>query len=93
MLIDKCRKRFQYEECENCTGTTTSYTDKAVFPKSWIEGNRKELFEGELFSVPIMSERILSQLYGNYLNLPPEEKRTGSHFHILNYEEYIHEKG
>lgn len=36
-------------------------------------------FEDIVISVPIGYERILTQLYGNYMEFPPIEKRVGKH--------------
>ena len=43
--------------------------EKAIFPL------KKYCFNGEYFYGPQDSEAILSSIYGNYLQMPPEEKR------------------
>lgn len=34
-------------------------------------------FEDELFSAPLLWDEVLSRSYGNYMELPPEDKRNG----------------
>lgn len=89
--LDRKRQKFDYEISAYCTGTTTSYTDKATFPREWFSGNRKIKFEGQLFSIPQDAEKILKQIYGDYEALPPKGQRKGSHFHILDYGKYENE--
>jgi lipopolysaccharide cholinephosphotransferase len=42
-----------------------------IFPTSKIE------FEGELFRAPANPDAYLHNIYGNYMQLPPEDKRKG----------------
>lgn len=83
------RKRFPYRGSRYVVGTTTSYTDRAVFPHEWFRGRREMEYEGEMFRVPAGAEEILTKLYGDYRELPPVEKRGGSHFQVLNLEKEI----
>ena len=36
-------------------------------------------FEGEEFSCPKNYKEILKNIYGNYMQLPPKEKRVSNH--------------
>ena len=38
---------------------------------------RKIEFEGELFRAPANPDAYLRNIYGNYMQLPPEDKRKG----------------
>ena len=84
--FDNLRKKYSFDSCDSVIGTTTSYTDKAIFLKEWFSGERYTEFEGESFSIPKDTEKILKCLYGNYMELPPIEKRVRSHFSKI-YEE------
>ena len=44
-----------------------------------FQGKRDELFEGIEFSVPYDSEDILKTMYGNYMEMPPEDERKPIH--------------
>ena len=37
------------------------------------------LFEGNLFKCPVGYKEVLTALYGDYMKLPPEEKRVSHH--------------
>lgn len=77
------RKKYDYDKSKYVIGTTTSYIEKAIFLKSWFGKRREMEFEGEKFRVPFGTEKILTKLYGDYMQYPPEEARHGSHFQVL----------
>ena len=80
--FDKIKTKYEYSKSQYVVGTTTSYTTKAIFPKDWFNGKRVCEFEGFKFFIPDKSEKILEKLYGNYMELPPEDRREQSHFVI-----------
>lgn len=45
------------------------------YNRCWYEKNRKVEFEGHLLEGMKESEQYLTHTYGDYLTLPPEEKR------------------
>lgn len=55
--------------------------DKEIFPKSWFSSYAVIPFED--FSVRIMKDwdSYLKQLFGDYMTLPPVEKRVTRHYH------------
>lgn len=83
----RTKSKYDFDSSEYVHGTSSFYTNKAVFKRAWFEGERTEEFEGEQFSVPADSEAILNSIYGDYMKLPKEEKREKGHFAVLNYEE------
>ncbi len=50
-----------------------------IFERDHFKGERVELFEGQEFSVPYNSEKLLEKVYGDYMELPPEDERKPSH--------------
>ncbi len=54
----------------------TDYND--IFPLKTIE------FEGYSFFSPYNSDKVLTDLYGDYMQLPPEEERINLHFEEIN---------
>lgn len=52
---------------------------KEIYPKSWFEESVKLTFEGYEFMAPKQYDVILSSYYGDYMQLPPVEKRIGHH--------------
>ena len=48
--------------------------------KDIYKGKKYLQFEDEEFCVPYYYEEVLKTIYGNYMELPPVEKRGGHHF-------------
>lgn len=53
---------------------------KEIVPKEWYGKGCKVVFEGIQTTVPEHYENWLTQVYGDYRKLPPEEKRVTHHF-------------
>ncbi len=79
----KAKMRYEFDKCEYVHGSTSYYVEKAIFPRVFFEGVRTATFEGEVFSIPFMAEKVLSSIYGEYMKLPPEEKRVRGHFAVI----------
>ncbi|MDO4488569.1 MAG: LicD family protein [Eubacteriales bacterium] len=47
--------------------------------REWSESAIERSFEGKRFMCPKDSESVLTMLYGDYMKLPPEEKRVPTH--------------
>lgn len=65
-------------------GRTANYSgawgEKEIVPTEWYgEGSVLE-FEGLSVRAPKEYEKWLTQVYGEYMKLPPEEKRVGHHY-------------
>lgn len=68
------------EETEYCLSVGGGHKGSAEFyPNSWFEGEELLAFEGRYFSAPSGWDAYLTQLYGDYMILPAEEKRKSSH--------------
>ena len=50
--------------------------------KDWIETVIKEQFEDGQFNVSSFYDEMLTQLYGDYMQLPPEEDRVYHHLYL-----------
>lgn len=59
----------------NGLGDYSTAVTNEVFPKSWFEKALQIPFEDTTISVPIGYHSFLSFLYGEYMQLPSEEKR------------------
>ena len=61
-----------------------TYGMKEVFPcEDFAEAAELE-FEGKTYSVPKNYKHVLSNMYGDYMKLPPKEKQI-SHHHFTAY--------
>ena len=47
-----------------------------TYPKEWFGEPKKMEFEGHLLNVPTEPEKYLTKRYGDFMQLPPEDKRT-----------------
>lgn len=56
-----------------------AWGDKEIVPAGWYGEGKKLTFEGLEVNAPSEYERWLTQVYGDYLQLPPPEKRIAHH--------------
>ena len=52
----------------------------------FADKERYMVFEDEKFRVPYKTEKYLTIMYGDYMKLPPEEKRYGHPFRLLDFD-------
>ena len=67
-------------------GNFTSYT-RMICAKSVFDDFIMAEFEGKKYKIPVGYDAWLRAFYGEYMRLPPEEKRVSHH----RYEAYVHE--
>ena len=64
-----------------CSGfVPTQYNEKTIFPTSIFNSFTHTKFENYSFMIISDWESMLKRMYGNYMELPPLEKRVGGHF-------------
>ena len=71
--------RYNYSTSKIVAVYCGSYGPKEVFPKSWLEGTVTFTYEGMEVNLPTGYDNYLRQYYGDYMQLPPEEKRISHH--------------
>ena len=71
--------RYSYESASLVAVYCGSYGPKEVFPKAWLQGTKTFLYEGMEVDLPTGYDEYLRQYYGDYMQLPPEEKRVSHH--------------
>ncbi len=79
-LQDRLSKRYRG------TGTKRVYYSnyqpdfmQVTLDKDWIRPGERLNFEGHELSVPSDADAVLREIYGDYMKLPPREKRVPSH--------------
>lgn len=71
--------RFNYNNSEYTMVTGGAYGYKSIFPIEWFGDGEKGTFENEEYFIPKEFDKVLSQLYDDYMALPPENKRIPRH--------------
>lgn len=96
---NKMAQKYNYDECEYVSAYdyTVKSPDQLYIPKEYLGEGKTKMFEGIEVNVPDNYDAYLTRLYGDYMQLPPEEKRIAHHYNEgvdLNksYKEYIKEK-
>lgn len=59
--------------------TCSPYQKKDIFNREVYLNYIEHVFEGHQFSIYKDYDKVLTQIYGNYMQLPPEEKRITRH--------------
>lgn len=78
--LNKSARRCSFERAHYAgVLATTHYGSRERMPVEVFRGSVQVPFEGELFPAPIGYDTYLSRLYGDYMQLPPEEKRVSEH--------------
>lgn len=86
--IDSLTSRHAKENCSQVyihDGTSAYYW---YFPKSILQSFITTEFEGESFPIPREYDRFLKTAYGNYMELPPVEKRKTHNIIELDFGEW-----
>lgn len=73
-----------------CVSFSGTYGTKEIYQRAWFEGYIEFPFHDYQVRVPVEYDKYLKQIYGNYMKLPPENKRVTHHGHYyLNLKERI----
>jgi lipopolysaccharide cholinephosphotransferase len=82
---EQCVKKYNYDESDFIYATGGAYGRKDIFPKEMFLNFIKVEFEGASFFVPQEFDAYLKHLYGDYMKLPPIEKRVSNHNYEAKY--------
>lgn len=72
--------KYDIESAKYVGNLLSPYPMKEVFPAEWFRESKELKFENETFCVPAGYDGCLKKVYGNYMQLPPEEQRREHHF-------------
>lgn len=62
-----------------CKVVFTFFYGQELYPREYFDEIVRVNFEGFNIPIPINYDKILTQFYGDYMSLPPAEKRDGGH--------------
>ena len=69
----------KYNNTSKVACITGRYQEKEIMPSSYIAEYKLVDFEGEKYKIPAGYDEYLTKHYGDYMELPPEEKRVKEH--------------
>lgn len=91
--LDAISYMHSYDEAKNVILYCGGYARRDIYPKEWFQVQTELLYEGMNIKVPAQYHDYLSQLYGDYMQLPPVEERglrhTKAYFNLSEREENI----
>ena len=64
-------------------GAGTREATRNVWLKEWFGDGTDVVFNGETFRAPLNWDAVLKPEYGDYMELPPPEKRNSTHRYVL----------
>ncbi len=77
--IQKKYTKIDFDSVEFAAAVGGSYREKEILPKSVFTEYTELPFEGVNFKAISQYDTYLSSIYGDYMKLPPEEKRVSHH--------------
>lgn len=77
--LDAIRTANDYEQSEFVAIYGGGYGTKEIFPRKWLQGTVAFPFEGITIDLPVGYDEYLRQYFGDYMQLPPVEKRQSHH--------------
>lgn len=90
---DRVAKKYLFDDCEYVANLCGAYGKKEITLKTNMDTYKEHVFEGYNLLIPEGYENILTKTYGDYMQLPPEEKRVSRHNHFyLNLDKRITRK-
>jgi lipopolysaccharide cholinephosphotransferase len=80
---NKCLDKIQKAKGDSLVSFDGLYREKEVFKKEWFNNVTRFSFEDFEINVPSGYHEILTQLYGDYMKLPPQKKQVSHHSHYF----------
>lgn len=78
--IEKISRKYEDKpESEFVCNFSGAYGVREIVERKDFDSAMEHVFEGKMFKIPIGYDDVLSRTYGDYMTLPPEEKRVGHH--------------
>lgn len=84
MNLDKTLQKIDYDSAKYAWNFSGCYGKREIVPIEQLRGNRKGTFEGLTVTIADEAEAYATSIYGDYMTLPPEEKR---HSHKIYFAE------
>lgn len=86
--MKKIADKYKDEPSGGVADMMLPYKERSIVDKALFDTTVDAEFEGRHFLIPAGYDGILGRIYGNYMELPPEEKRISPHL----YDAYVKNK-
>lgn len=78
--LDKIATKYEVNDSKYVVNYFGAWGMREIIDKEYIFGENKEVFfHNDFFSSPTNYDKYLSHIYGNYMELPPVDKRVSDH--------------
>lgn len=78
-VIDHILKKYPYGSTEYIVSTYGLRAEKEIIEYSAFAQTINVEFEGKMYNAPVGYDKYLTQMYGDYMKLPPESERVAPH--------------
>lgn len=79
MKLDNMLKKYENSDTEYWGNLLGVYGEKEIMPMDYFSETVELAFEQKVYSCPGKYKECLTRLYGNYMQLPPENERVTHH--------------
>jgi lipopolysaccharide cholinephosphotransferase len=83
LCLDKCLKKYDYEQSIYVGNMLGRYREKEVVPKIYFGKPQYLPFENITVAVPAMYHELQTALYGDYMSLPSEKNQVSHNIKIV----------
>lgn len=80
---EQIAKKYDYATAKNLINYNGCYGSREIFPREWAETQCDHQFEDMIVKLPANCDAYLRNVYGDYMQLPPVEKRVCQHDHAF----------
>lgn len=81
--IEKELKRYTYDDSEMIINYMAAYGFKECFPRKWFGDGTHYKFEDKEYVGPVDYDSVCRTIYGEYMELPPEDQRNKHNAEII----------
>lgn len=77
--IERTLRKYDFEREGYFVNMFGAYKFREMFPKAWFGDGVELPFEDTTIVCPVEYDKVLTQMYGEYMQLPPEDQRGQQH--------------
>lgn len=82
-LLDRALRENDYASCDSLSNLCGYWGVKEIFPKSYYGEGKLYSFEDIMLNGPENYDAVLTQMYGDYMTPPPEDKREHHYIEFI----------